>query len=127
MNAVNFHRQRGLTIWGWLYVLATLGVILMVGIKATPIYLNNYDIRGTLEWAANQPELRNASTFDIQRRIQRRFDSGYVSNIKGTDIKVKRISNGRRLSVTYEVREPLFGNVTLLFHFEESAVLPNAR
>lgn len=127
MNALNVQRQRGLTLWGWLYVLATLGVMLMVGIKAVPIYLNNYDIRSTLEWAGNQPELRNAPAFEIQKRIQRRFDSGYVDNIKGTDIKVKRVGNGRRLSIEYEVREPLFGNVTLLFNFEESAILPNAR
>lgn len=127
MNGIDVRRQRGLTLWGWLYVLATLGVMLIVGIKAVPIYLNNYDIRSTLEWAGNQPELRNAPVFEIQKRIQRRFDSGYVDNIKGTDIKVKRIQGGRRLSVEYEVREPLFGNVTLLFEFQESAVLPQGR
>ncbi|MES1944360.1 hypothetical protein PC39_09600 [Salinisphaera sp. PC39] len=117
-------RQRGLTLWGWLYVLATLGVILMVGIKAVPIYMNNYDIRSTLQWASSQPELRDAPAFEIQERIQRRFDSGYVDNISGRDIKVERVDNGRRLSVEYEVREPLFANLTLLFEFHETAVIP---
>lgn len=117
-------RQHGLTLWGWLYVLATLGVILMVGIKAVPIYMNNYDIRSTLQWAASQPELRDAPAFEIQERIQRRFDSGYVDNISGRDIKVERIDEGRRLSVKYEVREPLFVNLTLLFEFHETAVIP---
>lgn len=126
MNAALSRRQLGLTLWGWLYVLFTLGVILMVGIKAVPIYMNNYDIRATLEWAAAQPELREASAMEIQSRIQRRFDSGYVDNIKGRDIKVKRVDGGRRLSVEYEVREPLFGNIVLLFDFKESALLPRA-
>lgn len=127
MSGTDFRRQRGLTLWGWLYVLATLGVMLMVGIKAVPVYINNYDIRATLEWAGNQPELRNASIFEIQSRIQRRFDSGYVDNVKGKDVKLKRVTGGRQLSVEYEVRQPLFGNVTLLFEFHESAILPHGR
>lgn len=127
MKGVDRRRQRGLTFWGWLYVLATLGVILMVGIKAVPVYLNNYDIRSTLQWASKQPELRSAHVQEIQSRIQRRFDSGYVDNIKGRDVKVQRIDGGRRLSVEYEVRQHLFANITLLFEFRESAVIPNAR
>lgn len=127
MIGVGFHRQRGLTIWGWLYVLATLGVMLMVGIKAVPVYMNNYDIRATLEWAANQSGLQNAPVPEIQGRIQRRFDSGYVDNIQGRDVQVKRVEGGRRLSVEYEVRQPLVANVILLFEFRESAVLPHGR
>lgn len=127
MKELDFKRQRGLTIWGWLYVLATLGVILMVGIKAVPVYVNNYDIRATLEWAGNQPELSNAPVFEIQNRIQRRFDSGYVDNVKGKDVKVKRVKGGRSLNVEYKVKQPLYGNVTLLFEFHESAFLPYNR
>lgn len=115
--------QRGLTLWGWLYVLATLGVMLLVGIKAVPIYMNNYEIRSVLTWAAGQDGLRNASAGEIQTRIQRRFDSGYVNNIKGRDIAIKRVERGRELSVEYQVTEPLFGNVSLRFDFRESAVL----
>lgn len=125
MSGAGMNRQRGMSLWSWLYVLATLGVMLMVGIKSVPVYMNNYDIRATLEWASNQPELWSASTMEIQERIQRRFDSGYVDNIKGRDVKVKRINNGRRLSVEYQERRALFGNVSLLFEFHESAVIPN--
>lgn len=127
MSGLDARRQRGLTLWGWLYVLATMGVILMVGIKAVPVYMNNYDIRSTLEWASNQPELRNASVYEIRGRIQRRFDSGYVDNIKGKDVKVERVEGGRRLSVEYEVRQPLFYNITMLFEFRETAVIPHDR
>ena len=116
-------RQRGMTVWSWLYVLGTLGLILLVGIKSLPVYMNNYDIRGALEWAAAQPELHSAPAVQIQRRIQKRFDTGYVDNIHGRDIKVKRTKEGRRISVDYEVRRPLFFNIVLLFDFHESALI----
>ncbi|MDT0635858.1 DUF4845 domain-containing protein [Spectribacter hydrogenoxidans] len=113
-----------MTIWGWLYVLGTLGMIALVGIKCVPIYVNNYEIRSTLAWAAGQPELRDASAYEIQNRIQRRFDSGYIDNIKGSDVRVKRVENGRELTVIYEREEPLFGDVSLLFDFRETVFLP---
>jgi hypothetical protein len=124
MIGAGSREQRGMSLWSWLYVLATLGLMLMVGIKAVPVYLNNYDIRATLEWAASQPDLREAPAIEIQERIQRRFDSGYVDNVTGRDVKVKRVDEGRRLSVEYEVRRAIVANVTLLFEFHESAVLP---
>lgn len=105
-------------------MLGTLGVILLVGIKCVPVYANNYDIRSALTWAVSQPELHSAPASEIQSRIQRRFDSGYVTNIKGRDIKVKRTKEGRKLQVEYEVRKPLFFNVELLFDFDESALIP---
>ncbi len=117
-------RQWGMTIWSWMYVLGTLGLIFLVLIKNVTVYTNNYDIRNALTWASNQPELYNASAHEIQSRIQRRFDSGYVRNIKGRDVKIKRVKEGRRLQVKYEVRKPLFYNVILLFDFDETALIP---
>lgn len=116
-------RQRGLTFWGWLYVILTLGLMLLIGIKCLPIYMNNYEVRSALAWAASQPELRNASVYEIRSRIQRRFDSGYISNIGGRDVQVARVKNGRELSIEYRVVEPLFGNLSLRFDFRETEFL----
>lgn len=116
--------QRGMTFWSWLYVLGTLGLMLLIGIKSVPVYMNNYDIRSSLVWASKQPELESASAHAIQSRIQRRFDSGYVRNINGRDIKVKRTQDGRLLEVKYEVHKPLFFNIQLLFEFDETALIP---
>lgn len=116
--------QRGLTLWGWCYVLATLGVLLLVGIKCLPIYLNNYEIAAVLAWAAAQPELRAAPPYEIQNRIQRRFSSGYVDNVSGRDVHIRRVDGGRELRVHYQVKEPLFGAVSLFFDFQETAFLP---
>lgn len=115
--------QRGMTLWGWLYVLATLGVILMVGIKTVPVYLANYSIQSTLEWAAHLEKLEGASEQQIQARIQRRFSSGYIDVVSGEDVEVERTAEGRRLTVSYDERVHLFGNVWLHFKFHETALM----
>lgn len=116
-------RQRGMTFWGLLYILITLGIIGLVAAKSLPVYLNAYDIRQTIDWAAQQPDLVRASAPDIQRAIQRRFDAGYVDNINGRDIAVTKVDGGREISVAYEVRRPMLFNLALVYSFEESAQL----
>ena len=115
--------QRGITIWGLLYVLITLGLIALVAIKSVPVYLNAYDVRTTLETVADDPDLRRASAGEIQRAVQRRFDAGYVDNLSGRDVAVERDGNGRRISLSYEVRRPMLLNLSLVYSFEESAML----
>lgn len=118
--------QRGMTLWGWLYVLATLGVILVVGIKTVPVYLINYEVESVLEWAAQLEDLHNASEQQIQERIQRRLSAGYVDVIDGRDVAVQRTPAGRKLSVSYDESVHLFGNAWLHFKFHETAVISTA-
>ena len=116
--------QRGLTLWSLIYVLFTAGLLLLVGIKSVPVYLNAYDIRETIDWASEQPDLMTAPAAQIQSAIQRRFDAGYVDNVKGRDVAVSRVAGGgRELSIAYEVRRPLMFGVSLVYAFEESAPL----
>ncbi|WP_353111922.1 DUF4845 domain-containing protein [Salinisphaera dokdonensis] len=123
-SIASMHRQRGMTMWGLIYVLFTAGLLLLVGIKAVPVYLNAYDIRETIEWAAEQPDLMTVPAAQIQSAIQRRFDAGYVDNVKGRDVAVSRVAGGgREISIAYEVRRPLMFDVSLVFAFEETAPL----
>ena len=92
----NRRAQRGITIWGLLYVLITLGLIALVAIKSVPVYLNAYDVRTTLQAVADDPDLRRASAGEIQQAVQRRFDAGYVDNLSGRDVAVERAGDGRR-------------------------------
>lgn len=111
--------QRGMTLWGLLYVLVTLGLIAMVAVKSVPVYMNAYDVRNTLQQIAAQPDMANASAHQIQGAVQKHFDAGYVSNITGRDVTVRRVGKQRELEVIYEVRRPLFLNMSMIYAFDE--------
>jgi len=116
-------RQRGMTLWSLLYVLITLGLLGLVAARSVPVYLNAHDVRATIDWAADQPSLVDASAAEIQAAIQRRFDAGYVTNVNGRDIAISKTATGREISVAYEVRRPMLFNMSLLYSFAESAQL----
>lgn len=114
-------RQRGLTLWGWLFVIGVFAFVMFAGIKSFQKYVEYYDVKTVMEWAASQPELYKAPPNEIRNRMQRRIDAGYVKVVKARDIKVRRIKGAgdqRELHVNWEVREPFFFNIDVIYKFE---------
>lgn len=125
MMGVNRYRQRGLTMWGWLYVIVTLAGIGIFTVKAGPVYLNDYSLAGVLKKVAEDPSAPNMSTHALRDKCGRYFNTSYIEHVEPRDIKVvKTPDGGRAMTVSYEVKIPMFYNVTALFHFEHSQPLP---
>lgn len=124
------NRQRGVSLYGWIFILGTLAVVLIVGMKSFPIYMNDLSIKNTLAWAGEQPELAKATPLSIRRAIQRRMDTGYISHIKTSDIKVVRVEgagNKRAMKLDYEVRVPMMFNVDWVYKFSHYVELMQPR
>lgn len=116
-------QQRGMTLWSLLYVLITLGLIGIVAAKSVPVYLNAHDVQATLDEVAAAPAMANASAGQIQAAVQKHFDAGYVSNVSGRDVSVTRVDRKRQLEILYEVRRPLFFNLSLVYSFDARALI----
>lgn len=124
LNSNTRHRQRGISMYGWMVILALIGFFSLLGMRCIPVYLKHYEVAGVIDWAAQQPELAKASPVEIRDRIQRRFDSGYVYNLTAKDVKVRRTKDGKRfLEIKYDRQVPFVYNIDLLFHFHKIAYL----
>ncbi len=122
-----FYRQRGVSLYGWMAIIALIGFFSLLGMRCFPVYMKHYEVVSVMEWASNQPGISKAPPVEIQKRIQRRFDAGYVSFMTARDIKVKRTKDGRRfLYLKYDRQVPFFYNIDLLFHFEQVTYLGNS-
>ncbi len=80
--------QRGISMYGWMIIFGLIGFFTLLGMRCVPVYLTHYDISSTMVWASKQPGMAKAPPRVIQEKIQRRFDSGYVSVVTARDIKV---------------------------------------
>ncbi len=110
------HRQRGVTMIGWICLLIPVAIVLFAAIKVTPEYLNYYKVVTAMKETASQ--LKSDETLTprtVHTALERRFDTGYVDNIKATDILVTRNKEGVwQMETDYEEVVPLFGNLNML-------------
>lgn len=118
--------QSGLSMWGWLYVIGTLVMLGVIGMKSGPVYLNDFSIKGVMEKILKQPEIATWSPTDIRNAFDRYADTSYLKYVTGADVKIKANPKGGRLmELKYEVRLPMIYNVEAIYKFEHQVALPS--
>lgn len=116
----SYKRQAGMTGLGWLIVLALIGFFAMLGMKIGPIYLEDFSVKSTLESLKTEPLITKKSPAEVRDLIKRRFNINYVTVVKMDQIKIKKEGGILKVSVEYEVRKPMVGNLDVVAAFNHA-------
>lgn len=115
-------KQRGLSFLAWMIILSMAGVMVITGIKLTPVYIQYYTVAKILEQMQTEPSLKGAQKPEIATSFGKRLDVSQINLPKGS-YKITKIQgkNGYLLEVEYEERRSLFGNLSIVASFKRSA------
>ncbi|MEO8064379.1 MAG: DUF4845 domain-containing protein [Pseudomonadota bacterium] len=118
------HKQRGVTMIGWIFLLVPMAIVVYAGIRVGPEYLNYYKVSQALSETAVKLKSDEALTVQaIRSAVEKRFDTGYVDNPKASDIVITKGDKGWEMAADYETTTPLFGNLYLLMSFKKAVVI----
>lgn len=115
---------RGMTLIGFIMVLALVLFAAYLGIKLVPIYINHASVVSEMRAIAAQPGSANQSPQAVRRDLMARLEVSYVRHVQPANIQVRR-GQSVDLVVSYEVREHLIGNIDALISFERVEPLSN--
>ena len=118
------NRQRGLGLWGWVFVLGVIGLVAMVTLQLVPIYLAELSIQKVVKQTANDPANANATIQVLRNNMQTRWDVEGISTLAVNEVTLERYGAGRALAYDYEARAELLANISLVVHFEKKYPLP---
>lgn len=113
------NKQKGVTVLGGLTVLLILGFFLTAAFKVGPLYLDNSFIRAALDSLAHE-NIHTLTDKDVRKKLYASFD---INNIRGIDtkqIKILREKTKTLVTLNYEKRIELMGNVDVVVRFENS-------
>lgn len=113
--------QSGLTLIGFVVVLSVLGLFAYVGMKLFPMYSEFYSVKQALKGLAAEPGIATQDPAKVKDLLFRRLYVSYAENVKPANVTVKRDGNGYVITVEYEVRRELIGNLDVVgkFHAAE--------
>lgn len=113
--------QSGLTLIGFVVVLSVLGLFAYVGMKLFPMYSEFYSVKQALKGLAAEPGIATQDPGKVKDLLFRRLYVSYAENVKPANVTVKRDGNGYVITVEYEVRRELIGNLDVVgkFHAAE--------
>ncbi len=109
--------QRGMTAIGWLIVLGLIGFFVLLALRMTPSYLESFTIYSAMESLKEEPGMANNTPQDIRKMMGKRIDINDVKSITAKDVDVENLGNAFLVSVDYEVRMPVLGNVDVVMTF----------
>jgi hypothetical protein len=113
--------QRGLSMIGFLFVAVVLIFVAMLAMKLVPAYIEFFSVQKILVTMGQDPNLRSKSNSEIRSDFSKRANAAYVEVVQPSDLTIERSSAGTVVSVEYEFRTTLFGNVSLVVDFSASS------
>jgi hypothetical protein len=116
-------KQRGLTLIGFIIVLAFGLLIAYTGMRVIPMYLEYHALISSLNTLQNTPGAKDMEPSRMRTNIINSLWVNYASNnIRREHIRITR-SDGVKVRVAYEVRKPWIGNLDLVGKFDRTVTL----
>ena len=117
---MNRNRQRGMTALGWLIVLGLVGLVALITIRITPVYMEAFNVSGSLKSLRQEPYITDKSRAEIIGLLTKRFNVNGVNAVQAKQVKIDKSGGIMTLTLDYENRKHLLGNldVVAVFHDE---------
>jgi len=112
--------QGGFTLIGFIIVLGVVGVFAYCGMKLFPMYSEFHSVKQALKGLAAEPGIATKDPARVKDLLFRRLYVSYAENVKPNNVEIKRDGNGYNITVKYEVRRSLIGNLDVVGKFEAS-------
>lgn len=114
-------RQRGLTMFGFLFVAVLLILVAMLAMKLVPAYIEFYTLKEIIATMGHETDIRGKSNQEIRNDFSARANTSYVTVVNKDDLVITRENGVPVISVEYEYRTKLVGNISLVVDFSASS------
>ena len=118
-------KQRGMGIFGLMYILITLGIFGYIGLKMFPMYLENIKIKQAVDKVVLMPSADKKPKKELVTAIVKRLDIDGVSRIKERNwqdtITITQKKGKVTITAAYQASLPLFLNLSVVADFHHAA------
>lgn len=115
------HRQRGISLSGFMVFAVIAIAVLLLGFKIGPAYMEYYTIQKIFKNMAAEPAMQTATRGEFNSAFNARAGVDNVKAIGYQDVEVVKDGNGLSISAAYSVRVPLFGNMSACMEFNPTS------
>jgi hypothetical protein len=96
-------------------------IVLLLGMKVVPVYVEYFAIQKNFRAMAEDPSLAAARRPELLRAWSGRATVDNITALKGSDITFERDGEELVVSAEYSVRVPIYRHVNFCFDFQPSS------
>jgi hypothetical protein len=123
--------QLGVSLSGLIFWCVLLGGAALIAMKLFPLYNEKMKVDFALDTVAADPEAGNWGKPDIAKAVMKQFEVSDVDRwtfaefMKLLDVE-RTTAGGRVMSLNYEIRGPLFGQLDIVLNYDRALDLPRS-
>jgi hypothetical protein len=114
--------ERGVSLVGLILILAVLGMLVLLGFKILPTYLEYRAISSAIILA----KAAGGGPREIRSAFDRSASATYITSISGQDLSIDNDGTGMEVSFAYEKKIPLVGPASLVLDYAGSTATRSA-
>jgi hypothetical protein len=118
---MRLHRQKGVTVSGMILVSILVIIVLLIGMKVVPAYVEYFTIQKNFRAMAEDPSLASASRPELLRAWSGRATVDNITTLKTSDIVFERQGGQLVVRAEYSVKVPIYGHLNFCFDFNPSS------
>ena len=122
------HKNRGITLIGFLILLCVLGFFAYLTMRLIPVYVEYFGVVKSMQRIKEDPVAASKPIEQIRRDLSVLFDTEYVdqADVPPQAIQLKRENGAATLRIAYERRVSFIYNLDLVATFDKSINLSAA-
>lgn len=114
------HSQKGLSLMGWLAVLAVVAFLASTAFKMLPHYMDYMSLEKMITEVDSDPSLQISTVRDFYTHMEKGMQVNSIRELNLQEaVQVKLENNNFIVHLKYEKREPLIQNLDLVAKFEK--------
>jgi hypothetical protein len=115
-------KQEGLTLIGFIIVLAFALFIAFAGMKIGPMYLDNMTVYSAMKEVASERGAARKTPYQIRVKFFTLMNINAIDSVEESAVKTVR-GNPSRMTVKYEQRKNIIGNLDVVVTFDKTVPL----
>lgn len=112
-------QQRGISLIGWAVILLVAVVLGTAALRMIPVYMEHNTITTAIRSLLQDSKTALMSPREVRDGLAKRFSINQVDVIGVNDLIITKEGGILKVSTDYEVREPLFYNVSIVMTFQD--------
>ena len=113
------YKQRGATFIFWVFFLALIGFLIMLGLKLFPVYYKGLTTEKIVEDIAIEMQNKKPNKKQLWQSISKRLNINGVYGVNKDHFVYKRNKDSIDFGLNYEVRVPVIANLDAIATFDQ--------
>lgn len=112
-------QQRGISLIGWAVMLLVAVILGTAALRMVPAYLEYNTISSAIKSLQQDSKTALMSPREVREALHKRFTINQVNVISVNDLAITKEGGVLTIGTDYEVREPMFYNVSIVMTFQD--------